>query len=63
MADAYLETLARMEPEIACVDTAAAAASVSISLKRIADALERLTTPAALVLLLKEIQALVEKEP
>ncbi len=40
--DAYLDTVARMEPEIAMVDTGGAAASIAISLKRIADSLEKL---------------------
>ena len=35
----YQETLARMEPEIAAVDLTAAAASIAISLQRIADGL------------------------
>ncbi len=39
-ADAYLDTLRRMEPEIHPVDAAAFYASASISLKRIADSLE-----------------------
>lgn len=38
--DAYLATLARMEPDISPVDLTAAAASIAISLKRIADAFE-----------------------
>lgn len=38
--DAYLGTVSRMEPDIAMVDNGAAAASISISLKRIADVLE-----------------------
>jgi hypothetical protein len=37
--DAYLATLARMEPEISMVDRDAALASIAISLRRIADAL------------------------
>lgn len=37
--DSYLETIGRMEPEIAMVDRDAALASIAISLKRIADAL------------------------
>lgn len=37
--DPYLGTIKRMEPDIACVDHAAAMASIAISLKRIADAL------------------------
>jgi hypothetical protein len=35
--DIYLDTIARMEPEIAMVDASAALASIAISLKRIAD--------------------------
>lgn len=38
--DEYLHTVERMEPEITPVDLPAAAASIAISLKRIADALE-----------------------
>lgn len=38
----YLETLARMEQDIAMVDTGAALASIAISLKRIADVAEKL---------------------
>lgn len=37
--DVYPETIDRMEPNIAMVDTGAALASISISLRRIADAL------------------------
>jgi hypothetical protein len=37
--DAYLDTVSRLEPEIAQIDTGTALASISISLKRIADAL------------------------
>lgn len=37
--DAYQNTIARMEPDIAMVDHAAAIASIAISLRRIADAL------------------------
>lgn len=47
--DPYLDTIGRMEPGIAMVDVGAAAASISISLKRIADALDRLTTPETLL--------------
>lgn len=35
----YAETLDRMEPDIASVDLTAAAASIAISLKRIADSM------------------------
>lgn len=38
--DAYLDTVNRLEPDIAHLDVSAAAASVAISLKRIADVLE-----------------------
>lgn len=40
-ADTYQRTIARMEPDLAGVDHAGAIASIAISLKRIADALER----------------------
>lgn len=36
---AYIETVGRMEPDIAMVDRDAALASIAISLRRIADAL------------------------
>ena len=38
--DAYLDTISRTEPDIAMIDTGAALASIAISLKRIADALD-----------------------
>lgn len=38
--DAYLDTVKRMEPDIAMVDRDAALASIAISLRRIADVLE-----------------------
>lgn len=40
--DPYLDTLDRMEPDIAAIDAAAGWASIAISLKRIADALDTL---------------------
>mgnify|MGYP001596292723 CR=1 FL=1 len=40
--DAYLGTVARLEPDIAMMDTAACLPSIAISLKRIADALDGL---------------------
>ena len=40
--DAYLDTVKRMEPDIAMVDRDAALASIAISLKRIADVLEEI---------------------
>ncbi len=39
--DAYLATIDRLEPNIAAIDASAAYASIAISLKRIADTLER----------------------
>lgn len=42
-AQAYLETIDRIEPEIAMIDPAAFYASAAISLKRLADAAEALT--------------------
>lgn len=42
MVDAYLGTIDRFEPEISMVDVAATAASIAISLKRIADQQEQL---------------------
>ena len=40
--DAYLDTIGRMEPDIAMVDHDAAMASIAISLKRIADAIDQI---------------------
>ncbi len=37
--EAYLETVKRLEPDIAIIDQGASLASISISLKRIADLL------------------------
>ena len=37
---AYIDTIERLEPDITPIDMTAAAASIAISLKRIADALE-----------------------
>lgn len=39
-ASAYLDTIKRIEPDIAMIDRDAALASIAISLKRIADAIE-----------------------
>lgn len=41
-ANEYLETVNRLEPEIHPIDTGAYNASAAISLKRIADSLERI---------------------
>lgn len=43
--DVYLDTIKRLEPDIAMIDQGAAAASIAISLKRIADALEAINAP------------------
>lgn len=40
--DAYRETIDRIEPDVAAIDASAFYASAAISLKRIADALEKL---------------------
>ncbi len=40
--DAYLNTISRLEPDIAMIDPGAFSASAAISLKRIADSLEKL---------------------
>ena len=40
--DYYLNTIDRLEPEIACIDPGAFYVSAAISLKRIADCLERI---------------------
>lgn len=42
--DAYLDTVKRMEPDIAMVDRDAALASIAVSLKRIADDLSFIVT-------------------
>jgi hypothetical protein len=44
----YQATIERLEPEIAMIDQGAAAASIAISLKRIADSLERIENNAAI---------------
>ncbi len=40
--NAYLDTIDRLEPDIAMIDHDAGIASIAISLKRIADALEKI---------------------
>ena len=40
--DAYLDTIGRIEPDIAMIDRDAALASIAISLKRIADVLNQI---------------------
>lgn len=39
--DAYMETVNRLEPDLHPLDTDAALASIAVSLKRIADAVEQ----------------------
>ncbi len=48
--DAYLNTVARLEPDITMIDHDAGIASIAISLKRIADALEGLNHIANVML-------------
>lgn len=43
----YLDTIARLEPEIAMIDAGAYYASAAISLKRIADSLEKIAAASA----------------
>ncbi len=43
--DAYLDTVSRIEPDIAMLDQGAALASIAISMKRVADTLEDLNKP------------------
>ena len=63
--DLYAATIARVEPDIVTIDAGAANASIAISLKRIADVLDRveakLTAPA-LFEIAKAVKALVEAE-
>ena len=40
--DAYLETISRLEPDVSMIDAGAGWASIAISLRRIADTLDRL---------------------
>lgn len=47
--DTYLETLARIEPDIAQIDDIATWTSIAISLKRIADALTYMACPGIIV--------------
>lgn len=42
MSQEYLDTIKRFEPDVTHVDVSGAAASIAISLKRSADALERI---------------------
>jgi hypothetical protein len=58
----YLATIDRLEPEIAPIDSAAGWASIAVSLKRIADSLERLSTGDGLSDLIGELQPLIPKD-
>jgi hypothetical protein len=60
--DSYKETIDRMEPDICFIDTAAGWASIAISLKRIADSLERLSTADGLADLIGELQQVIPKD-
>lgn len=51
----YLETIARVEPEIAMIDPGAFYASAAISLKRIADAVEAYTRLTAHAIRINEV--------
>lgn len=48
-AEEYLKTIERLEPDITPIDASAFYASVAISLKRIADAVEILAVPSDLM--------------
>ncbi len=61
----YLETQARIEPDVARMDGSVAGGSMAVSLKRIADTLERLEanlTAPALFEMAKALQLMVEKD-
>lgn len=49
--DPYLDTLSRLEPDIATIDASAFYASAAISLKRIADAIEANKKPGLSILI------------
>lgn len=64
-ADVYLATVARLEPDITAIDAAGGWASIAISLKRIADAIERIEArlaPAALYETVKAMQILADAD-
>ncbi len=64
-ADAYLATVGRLEPDIMPIDAAGGWASVAISLKRIADLLERIEaklTAPALYEIGKAVQSLADAD-
>ncbi len=58
--EAYLATLARMEPDIAMVDRDAALASIAISMRRIADKLDVLGSSPGLFKLVSEVDAMAK---
>lgn len=59
--DAYLNTIERMEPDIAMVDAGAAYASIAISLKRIADSLDRMASASEFGKQTDRVKALIEE--
>jgi hypothetical protein len=59
--DVYLDTIRRLELDIAMLDRAAALASIAISLKRIADALNGPTNRDTALSLLREIEMNLRK--
>lgn len=60
--DGYTNTIERLEPELHMIDTGAGIASIAISLKRIADALENLSENSDIVAsLLAGVQPLEKK--
>jgi hypothetical protein len=56
----YLDTIDRMEPDIAAIDATAGWASIAISLKRIADALDRVSTPEGVTKLITDLRPVFE---
>jgi hypothetical protein len=59
-ADAYMQTIERLEPDIAMIDPGAFYASAAISLKRIADALTRDKPKNICVLDMRGVGVIVE---
>lgn len=60
---AYLDTINRIEPDIAMIDTGAALASIAISLRRIADALEGTNEHGGLVSISRDIRDYTNRPP
>ena len=62
--EAYMHTIGRLEPDITAIDVDAAAASAAISLRRIADGLDRLNarlTATGLAALIDELRPIIER--